>query len=505
MNFTVENTKGFNEQLELLYSVVAISADIIFEYTVENETFAIFKNIDGDFTEKTSFSNDFEVSIKEMGVIHDEDIDSFERFCDNVRNGIDRAIFEIRVLNEELNDYQWYRIKMRSIRDEEHCFSKMIGKFENISDIKNAEKRLIDKAERDSLTKIYNKSTTKKLIRNYLRTDSKDTYDAFIIIDVDDFKRINDTLGHLFGDSILVDLSQEMQDLFRSNDVVGRIGGDEFIVFLRGMKNKQHIEAKANDICKIFDLLYAGEDGTKITGSLGIALFPQDGDTFDELYRKADLALYSSKRAGKSCYTFYTAEAEEIDSEATSKYIPRIEQYHKNMDFLHSNSDFDIRILNAAFDITDTGTEGNNLYNLLYRIGQHFTLSRVSIFNYLADEGAFEIIEQWNGKYGSNTQFKRFLLGEKERSLARVYFDDNGIFIADFNRKEQLKFEAFLKENDVKSCITCGYFKNGKLTGMISFEECVSRRDWSVEVAKSAVAAAKVVFSHYLRINNFDK
>lgn len=500
MNITVENTTGFNEQLELLYSVVAISADIIFEYSNENETFAIFKNINGDFTEKTMFTKDFEVLIKDMDIIHKEDMDTFERFCDNVRSGIDKAVFEMRILNDETDEYLWYRVKMRAIRDEEHHFSKMIGKFENISDVKNAEKRLIDKAERDPLTKVYNKSTTNKLIKSYLRTDSTDTFDAFMIIDVDDFKKVNDTLGHLFGDSILVDLSQEMQDLFRSNDVVGRIGGDEFIVFLRGMKNKQHIESKANDICKIFDLLYAGEDGTKITGSLGIALYPQDGNTFDELYRKADLALYSSKRAGKSCYTFYTPQAEEVSNEIT--YIPRIEQYQRNMDFLGSNSDFDLRILNSAFDITDNGGEGNTLYDLLYRIGQHFTLSRVSVYNYSSDIGGFEIIEQWNGKYGSNTQSKKFMLSEKERLGARVYFDDNGIFTTDFNRIELLKYESFLKENDVKACISCGYFKNGKLSGIISFEECVARREWSIEIAKSAVAAAKVVFSHYLKINN---
>jgi len=247
-------------------------------------------------------------------------------------------------------------------------------------------------------------------------------------------------------------------------------------------------------------LLYAGEDGTKITGSLGISLFPQDGNTFDELYRKADLALYSSKRAGKSCYTFYTPQSEEESSEIA--YVPRIEQYQRNMDFLRSNTDFDLRILNSAFDITDTGGEGNTLYDLLYRIGQHFTLSRVSVYDYSANEGAFEIIEQWNGKYGSNTQMKKFVLSEKDRLGARVYFDDNGIFIADFNRREPLKFETFLKENDVKACISCGYFKNGKLSGIISFEECVARREWSIETAKAAVAAAKVVFSHYLKIKN---
>jgi len=124
MSITVENTVGFNEQLELLYSVVAISADIIFEYINDNESFAIFKNINGDFTEKTVFANNFEELIKDMNIIHNEDMDSFERFCDNVRSGIDKAVFEMRILNETTDEYLWYRVKMRAVRDDEHHFAK---------------------------------------------------------------------------------------------------------------------------------------------------------------------------------------------------------------------------------------------------------------------------------------------------------------------------------------------------------------------------------------------
>lgn len=494
----ITEKNNLSEDIERLNSIVSISADYIFEYTADDDCLRVFVNNDGVFLEMPLPNTDIEQYFKDNNLIFIDDIDTFERLCDNVRSGIDRATFEMRFADENKSEYRWYRIKMKAVRNQEHHFIRLIGKLENISDIKNAEKRLIDKAERDPLTKIYNKSTTKKLIKNYLRTDAKDTYDAFIIIDVDNFKQVNDTLGHLFGDSILVDLSQEMQDLFRSNDVVGRIGGDEFIVFLRGMKQKSHIESKANDICKIFDLLYAGEDGTKITGSLGIALYPQDGDTFDELYRKADLALYASKRAGKSCYHFYTPENNE-QTDVVS--LPRIEQYRRNMDFLRSNSDFDVDILKSVFDISGEGEEPE-LYDVLYKIGKHFNLSRVSVYEYDTRYSCFEITEQWNGRYGSSTRLETFPISLKQLILSRAYFDDNGIFIADVERKEPTNFEMFLRERNVESCLACGCFKNGKLIGFVSFEECVAPRVWSIEEAKSAVSAAKVVFSHYHKIRD---
>ncbi len=488
------------DSCERFYSIVSISADYIFEYSLDEKLFTLYKNVSGEFTEIISADSDFEQRIKGSNLVYSDDIDTFAQVCDNVRSGIDRASFEVRFAEFGTDDFNWYRIKMKTVRNDENRELRIIGKLENISDIKNAEKRLVDKAERDPLTKIYNKATTKKLIKNYLRSDTKETYDAFIIIDVDDFKHVNDTLGHLFGDSILVDLSQEMQDLFRSNDVVGRIGGDEFLVFLRGMKHKNHIESKANDICKIFDLLYAREDGKKITGSLGIALFPQDGDTFDELYRKADLALYASKRAGKSCYTFYSAEYEEKAS-PSAIILPRVEQYRRNLDFLHTDTSFDMTIIKSALDFDDEESY-NKVYDLLYKIGKHYNLSRVSVYEYMENESVYKITEQWNGKHSVPTLGESFKTGEHTALVTRADFDDNGIFMADLLKPELNRHEQFLKAYNVKSCISCGYFKKGKLMGFLSFEECVAPRTWSIEEAKAVISASKAVFMHYFKLRD---
>ncbi len=483
----------FNERLHL---VAMISTDIIFEYIVADGCFKLFDRDGENFIERFSTNFDFEQVFRDDFIVYKDDTDAFEQFCDNVKSGNDRAAFEFRMKNAD-GEYVWYRVRMKAVYDEEHnTLLKMVGKMEDISSMKNVEKQLIDKAERDQLTKIYNKTTTKRLIRNYLRTDSRDTYDAFFIIDIDDFKQINDTLGHLFGDSVLIDLSQEMQDLFRSNDVVGRTGGDEFIVFLRGLKHKSHIEAKARDICKIFDLLYAGEDGTKITGSLGIALFPQDGDTFDQLYRKADIALYASKNAGKSCYTFYN-EAQEQEQPLSS--LPRVEQYRAGMDFLKPSSDIVTTITDYAFELSEQGVSDETIMSLLTRAGKHFSLDRVTVFEYSAEKGGFCSTHQWCAKGVTPTVGDVITVSEAECFGTRMLFDSNGIYSSLFCKADGCIYDRFMFGNGVKSCISGGQVMGNKLFGMVAFEECTSPRTWSIEEAKAVKTLERLIFSFYLR------
>ena len=111
------------------------------------------------------------------------------------------------------------------------------------------------------------------------------------------------------GDRVITEISSKLQMLFRTSDVVGRIGGDEFIVFLRDISTDHLIAEKAKAIGEIFRNTHEGKQlDYKISGSIGIALYPADGTTYQELFPKADLALYRAKNLGKDCYAFYSDE-----------------------------------------------------------------------------------------------------------------------------------------------------------------------------------------------------
>ena len=136
--------------------------------------------------------------------------------------------------------------------------------------------------------------------------DDKENGAAFLFIDVDNFKAVNDTLGHMFGDEVLRHVASEIRRKVRTSDIVGRVGGDGFIVFLRNIRSLDTISKKAGEICAAFKSKYSEAiPHGGISCSVGIALYPGDGACYEDLMYKADQALYAAKEKGKNCFAFY--------------------------------------------------------------------------------------------------------------------------------------------------------------------------------------------------------
>lgn len=161
-------------------------------------------------------------------------------------------------------------------------------------------KYLIHLSEIDPLTSVFNKETTQKLIDQKLKNHE---HFCFLILDVDDFKSVNDNYGHAVGDKVLKNLSDLFKNHFRQTDIVGRIGGDEFINLIED----EHIaESRIQSLLKKVNELKIEElQDFKLSISVGMAFAPSNGTTFMELYRHADHALYQTKRTGKNNYKIY--------------------------------------------------------------------------------------------------------------------------------------------------------------------------------------------------------
>ncbi len=159
-------------------------------------------------------------------------------------------------------------------------------------------------AERDSLVDAYNRVTAETKISDCLHEVENG---ALFILDVDNFKGINDTKGHPFGDKVLTFLAKRIASVFREDDIIGRLGGDEFIVFQKSAPTLELVKEKAENLCKDINVPFSDKDGesVSVTISIGIALTPQNGTDFKTLYKHADSALYESKRSGKNTFTFY--------------------------------------------------------------------------------------------------------------------------------------------------------------------------------------------------------
>lgn len=181
-----------------------------------------------------------------------------------------------------------------------------IAYVKNIDSQKRRELSLREKAERDSLSGLYNKGMTESLISEFLENQAKpDGIHALLILDVDNFKQINDTKGHQAGDSVLTRISGILRRIFRSADIVGRIGGDEFLVLLKDIGSSEIAARKACEVCRTLCVCVGPEEREFCSVSVGIAMYPQHGTCFGELYRKADTALYQAKYSGKNRYVLY--------------------------------------------------------------------------------------------------------------------------------------------------------------------------------------------------------
>lgn len=204
-----------------------------------------------------------------------------------------------------------------AIRDLRGRLLKIVGIISDINEQKEEILRAKKDALLDPLTSLLNRRECIRRIEAYTRTEEE--MGALILIDIDNFKSINDTNGHLFGDKVLVDLAAALRLAFRRNDITARIGGDEFIAFM------PHIHVRGDVVPKLETILYslsrcaetdgkadaAPESDSAVTFSIGVSFYPDHGRDFSSLYEKADAAMYHAKRRGKNQYYIYKEDAPE--------------------------------------------------------------------------------------------------------------------------------------------------------------------------------------------------
>ncbi|MBR3839945.1 MAG: diguanylate cyclase [Erysipelotrichales bacterium] len=161
-------------------------------------------------------------------------------------------------------------------------------------------------ADRDPLTKLFNRHAFKDAVARDLQRGFDSEYvKAMIVIDLDNFKSVNDTFGHAYGDKVLEEAARILTGIFRSGDYVARVGGDEFCVFINSITREAAI-ARATQVCEKFQRSFE-ENGKRVSTScsLGVAFAPDAGNTYDELFKKADEAQYVAKRSGKARFVIW--------------------------------------------------------------------------------------------------------------------------------------------------------------------------------------------------------
>ena len=274
---------------------------------------------DGDFrTDSFRFNQNYRLVFGRDPIIHKisemlnlppyvfpEDAEAFLRLGEKINAGESHDSAEYRIIRSD-GRVIWHRVEYKIIFDADGEPHRLIGKMSNIDEQKRQIQQLKYQAESDSLTKLLNHQAIADKISDFLSNEGKAGQHAFYIIDIDDLKGINDRFGHYTGDVLIKSFAREISRVFRSSDIIGRLGGDEFVVFVKNAANVDVILSKANDVCRVINaLLIAGEPDLRCSCSIGIAIYPDGGSNFSELYENADQSLYYSKNNGKNMFKVY--------------------------------------------------------------------------------------------------------------------------------------------------------------------------------------------------------
>lgn len=218
--------------------------------------------------------------------------------------GTDSLQYDFPLLTEN-GEYRWKRIIAQIFFWEEDQSVRLFTYRQNIDDEKRNEELIRDQMQRDSLSGLYNKAATQQKITEALEAGQGKRF-AFFIIDLDDFKLVNDRFGHVKGDEVLVGFSKRLKEQFREEDIVGRVGGDEFSAFIP-VNSMSWLEKKVEQLSAALVQDFDGECRVQVSASIGVAVYPEGGPDFETLYKNADKALYQAKEQGKGRYVIYGA------------------------------------------------------------------------------------------------------------------------------------------------------------------------------------------------------
>ena len=301
---TIEELQNYKERLSLALR----AADIcIFEVDLQQQLYTFFDNSESIFgvpgdqilREVQPFSKlEPEEYRKAVSAYfsHPDDVPVIRTAFESIFSGRS-ASYHARMKAGE-TDFVWCKVDVAPVM-EKGVPVKMIGVITDFNQTKSEMDKLKQTAEFDGLTGLYRKRHAEGMIADVL-CRHPDQKHALIFIDLDNFKHINDTHGHMTGDQIIQSISSDLKRICRKSDIVGRFGGDEFFILLRDIEDEEALLSKIDRIRQI------RSDSCTVTMSIGASMYPDNARTFQQLFETADKALYAAKDS-KNNYALYSS------------------------------------------------------------------------------------------------------------------------------------------------------------------------------------------------------
>ena len=462
----IHDLEGRNLRLEqtiLKYRHFMTLEDVyFFEYLLGQDKITVYKYVNG--RAMPQFDGFINVLIQNVEQAHEgSDIAILEgqlrTFCAHLRNGDD--FFEMEFVSEQEDKGIW-RVKGSRIPKKRDMVAGIITPDRN----REQEAYYLTPAARDAGTGLLNKRAwTEYTIEQLNRKDGQVRW--LVIIDIDDFKHINDTYGHIFGDQVIRRVAEIMQELVGQRGVIGRFGGDEYVILLEKVETREQLKTLLKTIAKEFALAF--DPKTHATASIGVSEYPVDGSEYEELMRKADKALYLAKEKGKNRHIIYE---ERLHGKLESDDM-------QNMAMAYAVSKEKKREVITKMITELCVSDVNSIVKKEERLQQIRSLFDLDGITIYSESGAQLVCR--NGNYMVEVPDGRGLF-EDEKYLALFGDDDNFIESNTLKlRSQDPAAFAVMQKQEIGAALQCLSRKEGVPNVIVNYDVFNRNRKWSDE------------------------
>ena len=320
--------------------------------------------------------------------------------------------------------------------------------------------------ERDGLTGLLARTAGQKGMERALAEATAERTCALLVLDLDEFKLINDTLGHQRGDAVLIEFADILRSTFRQEDILCRIGGDEFCVVMRDAVDKPTIGRKAAEVLAKVRALF--RQGYPISGScsIGAAVAPADGVEFETVFHHADAALYQVKSSGKNSFMFYGGPVSERQSSQLTE-----------ADLEVAANTLWAKVAQQAFQVLYRSRDTKTALPLILKIvGTQLGVSRLCLMEPVPGAEEVRCTYEWHAPaplvFPDKTPLSQ--LGEAPRLLER-----DGIFVCSDTQTLEGPLRTFLEDVHARAVLLCSVRRRERLLGYVWADDCNAPRQWT--------------------------
>lgn len=474
-----DETMAFENVINNFRYLMSLQETIIFEYNSTTKRIAVYSF---DYNINTVFFNEdidyFCFRVKSDNKIDQADTENFDNFCNSLKNGDMRFSYEMNTSiltgGEQMQNYIFSGFTVSDGEKNIMTLGTIAVKANNGQDSK-----IIFETTLDPLTNLLNKKVISNYAVNKIQSVSGGNV-TIVIIDIDDFKNINDRYGHLFGDEILCSAAKILKKEFSARGVAGRIGGDEFMAVLSDVKDEAELRSMLRAVRSNINILYADKmPNLNVSCSMGTASYPDDAGSYRELFMAADKALYIAKQNGKSRYVIYNVD----------KHGP-----------VEESKDISV----ASTMIVNKTDKAEAVSSLILETLVTKRMTVTEIFKSIAEIFRLDSVSVYLG----NDMERRCVWSSSCSTLANSYyifsenylenFGEGNVFVLDdTNILEDRNIAAYkiLMDNNINASVQCISRKEDQVYGMITFDLIGHHKKWPQTDVNYLSVLGKVILS----------